>query len=62
LKTRQNLQNIVSNAATNCGYRTNQESELIEEENKEWERQMMVFDEVFDERFNRLFGESSRAQ
>ena len=33
-------------------------SELTEEENEEWERQMMVFDEVFDERYNRLFGES----
>ena len=33
-------------------------SELTAEENEEWERQMMVFDEVFDERFNRLFGES----
>lgn len=33
-------------------------SELTAEENEEWERQMMVFDEVFDERFSRLFGES----
>ena len=32
-------------------------SELTQEENEEWERQMMVFDEVFDERFNKLFGE-----
>ncbi|MFC1968875.1 hypothetical protein ACFLVF_00070 [Chloroflexota bacterium] len=33
-------------------------SELTADENEEWERQMMVFDEIFDERFNRLFGES----
>ena len=35
-------------------------SELTEEEHEEWERQMMVFDEVFDERYNRLFGESTK--
>jgi hypothetical protein len=35
-------------------------SELTEEESKEWERQMMVFDEVFDERFNKLYGESAK--
>lgn len=34
-------------------------SELTEEENEEWERQMMVFDEVFDERFKKLFGGST---
>ena len=33
-------------------------SELTTEENEEWERQMLVFDEVFDERFNRLLGDS----
>ena len=37
-------------------------SELTAEENEEWERQMMVFDEVFDERYNRLFGESAEGQ
>lgn len=35
-------------------------SSLTEEEHAEWERQMMVFDEVFDARYNRLFGESTR--
>ena len=35
-------------------------SELTAEEYEEWERQMMVFDEVFDERFKRLFGESTK--
>ncbi len=34
------------------------QSSLTKEEHAEWDRQMMVFDEVFDERFNRLFGES----
>ena len=33
-------------------------SELTEDEHEEWERQMMVFDGVFDERYNRLFGDS----
>jgi len=53
-----------SKKAPNCemslivkGFRLSR-SELTTEENEEWERQMMVFDEVFDERFNRLFGES----
>ncbi len=35
-------------------------SELTAEENEQWERQMMVFDEVFEERYNRLFGESTK--
>ncbi len=37
-------------------------SELTAEEQEEWERQMMVFDEVFDERYNRLFGESTKGR
>ena len=36
--------------------------ELAEEEQEEWERQLMVFDEVFDERYNRLFGESTKGR
>ncbi|MFC1955781.1 hypothetical protein ACFLWZ_04545 [Chloroflexota bacterium] len=35
-------------------------SELTEEEREEWERQVEVFDEVFDERYKRLFGESTK--
>ncbi len=30
-------------------------SALTEQEGAEWERQMMVFDEVFDEEYSRLF-------
>ena len=41
------------------GFRLGQSS-LTQEEHAEWERQMMVFDEVFDERYNRLFGESTK--
>ncbi len=35
-------------------------SELTEEENEEWERQMMVFDDVFVEEYNRLMTESTK--
>ena len=35
-------------------------SELTEEEYEEWERQMMIFDEVFDTRYNRLFGDLTK--
>ncbi|MFC1995072.1 hypothetical protein ACFLVK_01535 [Chloroflexota bacterium] len=37
-------------------------SELTEEEHEEWKRQMMVFDEVFDIQYNRLFGESTKGR
>jgi hypothetical protein len=36
-------------------------SELTEEELEEWQRQMEVFDEFFDKRFNKLFGESIKS-
>ena len=41
------------------GFRFGQSS-LTKEEHTAWERQLMVFDEVFDTRLNRLFGESTK--
>ena len=41
------------------GFRFGQSS-LTKEEHAEWERQMMVFDDVFVEEYNRLMTESTK--
>ena len=41
------------------GFRFSQSS-LTKEEHAEWERQMMVFDDVFVEEYNRLMTESTK--